>query len=52
MKVDITFSEANRIGEELEDAKHRYNVASRIGMLNVGNGTPDNYRVSKAKDTH
>ena len=52
MRVDITFSEANRIAEELEDAKHRYNVASRIGMLNVGNGTPDNYRVSKAKATH
>ena len=33
MKVDITFSEANRIIEELNDAKHRYNVANRLGML-------------------
>lgn len=39
MKVDITFSEANRIAEELHDAKHRYNVANRLGMLEANGGT-------------
>ena len=39
-RVDITFSEANRIAEELADAKHRYNVASRLGMLGADQGTP------------
>tara|TARA_B100000424_G_C22937418_1_gene498767 strand:+ start:2032 stop:2364 length:333 start_codon:yes stop_codon:yes gene_type:complete len=46
MKVDITFSEANRIMEELNDAKHRYNVASRMGMLDATTGTPSIYRES------
>ena len=46
MKVDITFSEANRIAEELHDCKHRYNVANRLGMLEAGSGTPDVYRIS------
>ena len=44
--VDITFSEANRIMEELNDAKHRYNVASRMGMLDATTGTPSIYRES------
>ena len=46
MKVDITFSEANRIAEELVDAKHKYNVASRLGMLDSKSGTPELYRIS------
>lgn len=46
MKVDITFSEANRIMEELNDAKHRYNVANRMGMLDAKSGTPEVYRIS------
>ena len=46
MKVDITFSEANRIIEEMNDAKQRYNVANRLGMLEAGSGTPDVYRRS------
>ena len=42
MRVDITFSEANRIAEELADAKHRYNVANRLGMLGETQGTAMN----------
>ena len=41
-RVDITFSEANRIAEELADAKHRYNVANRLGMLGETQGTATN----------
>tara|TARA_R110000764_G_scaffold46550_1_gene104402 strand:+ start:5223 stop:5549 length:327 start_codon:yes stop_codon:yes gene_type:complete len=32
-EIEITFSEANRIMETLNDAKHQYNVAKRIGAL-------------------
>tara|TARA_B100000902_G_scaffold24203_1_gene29133 strand:- start:9173 stop:9508 length:336 start_codon:yes stop_codon:yes gene_type:complete len=38
-KIDITFSEANRIVEEIADAKQRYNVANRLGMLDATSGT-------------
>ena len=37
---DITWSEANRIIRSLEDGKHQYNVAQRMGMLEPGTGTP------------
>lgn len=37
---DITWSEANRIMDTLHDAKHQYNVAERMGMLEPGTGTP------------
>ena len=47
-KVDITFSEANRLIEELVDSKNRYNVASRMGMLEAGTGTPDSIRLTSA----
>ena len=52
MKVDITFSEANRIAEELHDAKHRYNVASRLGMLDAKSGTPDVHRETQASRSY
>ena len=45
-RVDITFSEANRLVEELHDAKQRYNVANRLGMLDAKSGTPESYRIS------
>ena len=45
-RVDITFSEANRIMEEIVDAKHRYNVASRLGMLGADQGTPQHVKFS------
>ena len=37
---DITWTEATRIMETLQDAKHQYNVAERLGMLEPGTGTP------------
>ena len=37
---DITWTEATRIMETLQDAKHQYNVAERMGMLEPGTGTP------------
>ncbi len=52
MIVDLTFSEANRLIEELVDAKNRYNVASRMGMLEHNSGTPDVYRVSGANNRY
>ena len=39
-KFDITWTEATRIMETLQDAKHQYNVAERMGMLEPGTGTP------------
>ena len=38
-EIEITFSEANKIMEILHEAKHQYNVAKRIGMLDAGTGT-------------
>ena len=38
-KFDITFTEANKIIETLADAKHRFNVASRMGMIGKKVGT-------------
>jgi len=38
-KIDITFSEANKIMETLHDAKHQYNVAKKLGMLDATTGT-------------
>jgi hypothetical protein len=32
-EIEITFSEANKIMETLNEAKHQYNVAKRMGML-------------------
>ena len=37
---DITWTEATRLMETLQDAKHQYNVAERMGMLEPGTGTP------------
>ena len=37
---DITWTEANRLIDTLNDAKHQYNVAERLGMLEPGTGTP------------
>ena len=45
-EIEITFSEANKIMETLNDVKHQYNVAKRIGMLDAGTGTPDNIEVT------
>ena len=39
-KFDITWTEASRIMDTLQDAKHQYNVAERMGMLEPGTGTP------------
>jgi len=39
-KFDITWTEATRIMDTLHDAKHQYNVAERMGMLEPGTGTP------------
>jgi len=36
---DITFTEANKIIETLSDAKHQFNVASRLGMIGKNVGT-------------
>ena len=44
-EIEITFSEANKIMETLNDAKHQYNVAKRIGMLEDGTGTAYNVKV-------
>jgi hypothetical protein len=38
--IDVTWSETNRIIEQLYDGQHRFNVAKRLGMLNKGSGTP------------
>jgi len=38
--IEITWSETNRIIEQLYDGQHRFNVAKRLGMLNKGSGTP------------
>tara|TARA_Y100001938_G_scaffold150528_1_gene241883 strand:- start:316 stop:630 length:315 start_codon:yes stop_codon:yes gene_type:complete len=35
-RVEITFSEANRIIETLQDSQYRYNVAKKMGMLEAG----------------
>jgi len=52
MQVDITFSEANRIIEELHDAKNRYNVANRLGMLDAKSGTPDSIRLTQSSRSY
>ncbi len=38
-QFDITFTEANKIIETLTDAKHIFNVASRMGMIGKKVGT-------------
>ena len=38
-RVEITFSEANRIIETLQDSQYRFNVAKKMGMLEAGHGT-------------
>ncbi len=38
-RMEITFSEANRIIEQLHDAKYRFNIANRLGMLEATDGT-------------
>ena len=41
-KFPITWTETNRVIEQLYDGQHRYNVAKRIGMLEKGAGTAKN----------
>ncbi len=36
---EITFTEANRIIDTLNDAKHTFNVSSRLGMIGKNIGT-------------
>jgi len=36
VRVDITFSEANKIIETLQDSQYRFNVAKKMGMLESG----------------
>jgi hypothetical protein len=38
-KHEITFTEANKIIDLLNDAKHQFNVASRMGMIGKDRGT-------------
>ena len=38
-KHEITFTEANKIIDLLNDAKHQFNVASRLGMIGKDRGT-------------
>ncbi len=35
-RVEITFSEANKIIETLQDSQYRFNVAKKMGMLEAG----------------
>jgi len=44
-EIEITFSEANRIMETLNEAKHAYNVSKRMGMLSDP-WTEDNIKVT------
>ena len=37
-RIGITFSEANKIAETLNDAKHQFNVARSLGMTAGGYG--------------
>jgi len=39
-RMEITFSESNRIIEQLYDAQNIYNTAKRMNMLEKGTGTP------------
>ena len=36
---EVTFTEANKIIDLLNDAKHQFNVASRLGMIGKDRGT-------------
>jgi len=38
-RVEITFTESNKIMETLMDAQTQYNVAKRMGQLESGTGT-------------
>jgi len=35
-RVEITFSEANKIIETLQDSQYRFNIAKKMGMLEAG----------------
>jgi len=46
-KHAVTWTETNRIIEQLLDGQHRHNVAKRLGMLDKGSGTPKNIQFTQ-----
>jgi len=50
-KIGVTWSETNRIIEQLLDGQHRHNVAKRLDMLSAQSGTPKNIKFKQYDTT-